>query len=82
MTTTQLLSQLNRQLMDLRYREEHAIKWANQGEQNKLYALGALAVIQSQIDDITQLVKQIENEGISDASQTSEMLFPSCNGPK
>lgn len=73
MTTGQLLRQLNRQLMDLRYRERRALAWTRQGEQNKLYALGALSVIQSEIGDIVCLIEQLEREGISDEGQVCQM---------
>jgi hypothetical protein len=69
MTTKQLLRQLKRQLMDLHYWERRASEWVKQDEQNKLYALGALSVIQTQIDDITHMIEQIEQEGISDREQ-------------
>jgi hypothetical protein len=69
MTTGQLLRQLNRQLMDLRYRERRALAWTKQGEQNKLYALGALSVIQSEMGDIIHLLEQLEREGIHDGEQ-------------
>lgn len=68
MTINQLLRQLNQQVADLRYRERRALTWIKQGEQNKLYALGALAVIQSEIGDLLYLVEQLEREGISDSS--------------
>ena len=76
MTTGQLLRQLNQQLMDLRYRERRALAWTKQGEQNKLYALGALSVIQSEIGDIIHLVEQVEREGINDGGQVLTAPVP------
>ena len=76
MTTSQLLRQLNQQLMDLRYRERRALAWIKQGEQNKLYALGALSVIQSEIGDIIHLVEQLEREGINDGSPMLTAVTP------
>lgn len=78
MTTGQLLRQLNRQLMDLRYRERRALAWTKQDEQNKLYALGALSVIQSEIGDIIRLVEQVEREGIHDGVQGFQVAAAPC----
>ena len=72
MTTGQLLRQLQQQLMDLRYRERRALAWLNQDEQNRLYGLGALSVIQSEIGDIVSLVEQLEQEGIHDGGKCLE----------
>lgn len=79
MTTGQLLRQLQQQLMDLRYRERRALVWLKQGEQNRLYGLGALSVIQSEIGDILYLIEQLEREGINDASQVLTAPLPQYN---
>lgn len=76
MTTGQLLRQLQQQLMDLRYRERRALAWLKQDEQNRLYGLGALSVIQSEIGDILSLVEQLESEGINDGGQIFKANAP------
>lgn len=79
MTTGQLLRQLHQQMKDLRYRERRALAWLNQDEQNRLYGLGALAVIQSEIGDILSLIEQLEREGITDANHVLTAPSPQYN---
>jgi hypothetical protein len=63
MTTPPLLRQLRQLRSDLRYREQAALPWTTQEEQTKREGLGALAVIQAQLAELTHLGQQVECEG-------------------